>query len=400
MSGFAVLDFETTGFAANHHDRVVEVGVVLLSPDGDTEDEWTTLLNPGRDVGGTEYHGISASDVLDAPPFAEIAPLLVRSLRGRIVAGHNISFDLRFLRAELERAGVLIDNPWLTGLCTMKWGGRLLSAASRKLQDCCDAADIVLENAHCALADARATAALLKCLLGRGGTPPPWAREIRGAEMFPWPDIADSPVQLAVRGTIPKRRPAGWLDRIVARMPRQDDGRIESYLELLESALLDHYLSRHEEESLISVAQELGLSRQLLSEIHWEYLRSMARVALADGIVTDEERGALIRVAELLGMTTDHIESALKLAPVRPTRVEFTLAEGDVLCLTGAMQRTRPEWVAELQQCGITVGSLTRRTRVLVAADPDSTSGKAKKAREYGIPIINEDALTRLLPRG
>jgi DNA polymerase-3 subunit epsilon len=33
------------------------------------------------------------------------------------------------------------------------------------------------------------------------------------------------------------------------------------------------------------------------------------------------------------------------------------------------------------------------------AGNPDSTSGKAKKAREYGIPIINEEALTRLLGR-
>lgn len=398
MSGFAVLDFETTGFGS--HDRVVEVGVVLLARDGEVQGEWTTLVNPGRDVGSTDFHGIYASDVLDAPPFSEVVPLLIQSLRGRVVVAHNISFELRFLRAEMERAGVLIDNPWLTGFCTMKWGGRLLPAASRSLQDCCDAVEIVLENAHCALADARATAALVKCLLELGGTPPPWAREIHGADLFGWPEVADFPVQLAARGTVPKRRPAGWLDRIVARMPRQHDPQVEAYLEVLESALLDHYLSRHEEEALIEVAQELGLSRQVLNEIHWEYLREMARVALADDIVTDEERAALIRVAELLGMTTEHVESALMMAPVRPTRVEFTLAEGDVLCLTGEMSRPRSEWTAELQERGLAVGSLTRRTRLLVAADPDSLSGKAKKAREYGIPIINEDALIRLLRQG
>ncbi|EUA85156.1 exonuclease family protein [Mycobacterium ulcerans str. Harvey] len=33
MAGFAVLDFETTGFAAEY-DRVVEVGLVLLSAEG------------------------------------------------------------------------------------------------------------------------------------------------------------------------------------------------------------------------------------------------------------------------------------------------------------------------------------------------------------------------------
>lgn len=53
MAGFAVLDFETTGFGANHLDRVVEVGVVSLSPHGEMEHEWATLVNPCRDVGRT-----------------------------------------------------------------------------------------------------------------------------------------------------------------------------------------------------------------------------------------------------------------------------------------------------------------------------------------------------------
>lgn len=50
MAGFAVLDFETTGTAANRDDRVVEVGVVLLTSDGNIEHEWSTLVNPGRAV--------------------------------------------------------------------------------------------------------------------------------------------------------------------------------------------------------------------------------------------------------------------------------------------------------------------------------------------------------------
>jgi len=34
---------------------------------------------------------------------------------------------------------------------------------------------------------------------------------------------------------------------------------------------------------------------------------------------------------------------------------------------------------------------------LLVAADPDSLSGKAKKAREYGVAIVAETALLGLL---
>lgn len=399
MAGFAVLDFETTGFAANHRDRVVEVGVVLLSSHGDIEDEWSTLVDPGRDVGPTRIHGICARDVLGAPTFAAIVPKLLRCLRARIVVSHNVAFDLRFLGAELRRAGVPLDNPWLPGLCTMKWAGRLLPAASRKLRDCCDAAGVVLTDAHSALADARAVAGLFKHLLECGGVPPPWASEISGADEFRWPDVAGPEVHLVARGTPRRRRPAGWLDRIVARMPRHDDIRIESYLEILESALLDHYLSRHEEEALVQMAEELSLSRQVLDEIHCEYLRSMARVALADGVVTDDERAELLQVAELCGLNAGHVDTALAMAPVREASAEYALASGDVLCLTGAMRRPRSEWEAELGRRGIKTGSLTRRTRILIAADPDSVSEKATKAREYGIPIINEDALTRLLGR-
>jgi DNA polymerase-3 subunit epsilon len=396
VAGFAVLDFETTGLAADHH-RVVEVGVVVLSSDGDIEDEWSTLLNPGRDVGPTAIHGIRAGDVLGAPTFAAIIPRLLRDLRGRVVVSHNIAFDLRFLGAELRRAGVALDSAWLTGLCTMKWAGLLIPAASRKLQDCCDAAGIVLTDAHSALADARAAAGLLKHLMKCGGAPPPWASEISGADEFHWPEFAGSAVRLAPRGTAPPRRPAGWLDRIVARMPRHEDIRVESYLEVLESALLDHYLSRHEEDALVALTSDLGLSRQLLDEIHWEYLRSMAGIALADGVVTDDERADLREVAELFGLTPNHVDTALAMAPVRQPSAEFALVSGDVLCLTGVMRRPRSEWEAELGGRGFVTGSLTRRTRILIAADPDSVSGKANKAREYGIPIINEDALTRLL---
>lgn len=33
----------------------------------------------------------------------------------------------------------------------------------------------------------------------------------------------------------------------------------------------------------------------------------------------------------------------------------------------------------------------------LVAADPDSLSGKERKARDYGIPVVTEDGFARLL---
>ncbi|MCB2411537.1 hypothetical protein LGT39_01575, partial [Demequina sp. TTPB684] len=46
VTGFAVIDLETTGFAYNGADRICEVGVVLLDREGHREHSWTTLINP------------------------------------------------------------------------------------------------------------------------------------------------------------------------------------------------------------------------------------------------------------------------------------------------------------------------------------------------------------------
>ncbi len=65
MTGFAVIDLETTGFAYNHTDRVCEIGVVLVGPDGRREDSWTTLVNPQRDLGAQHVHRIDALACFD-----------------------------------------------------------------------------------------------------------------------------------------------------------------------------------------------------------------------------------------------------------------------------------------------------------------------------------------------
>lgn len=157
-AGFAVVDVETTGFG--HEDRIVEVAVVHLSPDGEITDEFATLINPVRAVGATRIHGITASDVAQAPPFAAASAAVWRMLAGRVLVAHNASFDRRFLEAEFNRCGASLAS--FPAMCTMQMSDSYLSnLPSRKLPDCCHAAGIELSGHHSALADARATARLL-----------------------------------------------------------------------------------------------------------------------------------------------------------------------------------------------------------------------------------------------
>ncbi|WP_252275430.1 DEAD/DEAH box helicase [Nocardioides sp. LMS-CY] len=161
LTGFAVIDLETTGFAPHLDDRVVELAVLHADPDGSVTDTWTTLVNPVRDTGPTEVHGIQNSDVESAPTFAELTDWLTERLRNRVLVAHNAEFDLAFLASEYERAD--IDMPAIPSLCTLHLADHigLADNGAHDLHSCCVAAGISLTGAHTAAGDATATARLL-----------------------------------------------------------------------------------------------------------------------------------------------------------------------------------------------------------------------------------------------
>ena len=72
MNPLAVIDVETTGLNPYPHDRVIEVAVVLMTPEHGIQAELTTLVNPDRDVGSSSIHGLTASDLVSAPCFATL----------------------------------------------------------------------------------------------------------------------------------------------------------------------------------------------------------------------------------------------------------------------------------------------------------------------------------------
>lgn len=101
MAGFAVVDVETT--RPYNSDRIVEVAVVLLDENLRVGHEWATLLNPHRHLSAFEIHGITASDVADAPDFEHVAAHLAALMDRRVVVAHNATFDLRTLAHALDR---------------------------------------------------------------------------------------------------------------------------------------------------------------------------------------------------------------------------------------------------------------------------------------------------------
>ncbi len=161
-----VFDLETTGVEIGR-DRIVEIGVVRLDPEG-SRDEWVQRVNPEMPIppGATAVHGITDDDVRDMPRLADIAAHVLSLFAGADVAGFNsASFDLPFLAADLERVGCPLDRSSLRHVDAMRIfhlkEPRDLSAALRFY---CGREHA---GAHSALADALATLDILEAQVGR-----------------------------------------------------------------------------------------------------------------------------------------------------------------------------------------------------------------------------------------
>jgi DNA polymerase-3 subunit epsilon len=197
--GYAVVDLETTGLHPGYEHRIVEIGVVQLDESGEVLDEWSTLLNPDRDLGAQHIHGIRAADVLQAPRFADVAAHIGQLLQGRVLVAHNLVFDSAHLLAEYERLGVAAPISAASGVCTMRWASKLFPGMGRSLANCCDylGVDLSEAEAHAAVPDARASAGLLRAYFQHMGAPPPWQ------SLFPitavWPTLTVRPFRVGGR---------------------------------------------------------------------------------------------------------------------------------------------------------------------------------------------------------
>jgi len=108
-----ILDTETTGLEVQRGHRVIEIGCIELVQRRRTGREFHTYLNPDRaiDEGARAVTGISDEFLLDKPRFADVAKEFLDFIDGAEIVAHNAAFDIGFLDAELQRAG--IEGPGL-----------------------------------------------------------------------------------------------------------------------------------------------------------------------------------------------------------------------------------------------------------------------------------------------
>ncbi len=166
---FCVIDLETTGGAAEDVG-ITEIGAVKLRA-GECLGTFQTLVNPGQLIPPTitVLTGITQAMVLPAPRIEAVLPALVDFVGDAVIVGHNVSYDLRFLRAATDRGG----RPPLRNqvVDTYRLARRLLSdeVPNHKLGTLADRLRLPHQPSHRALDDALATGDLLHVLLERAG---------------------------------------------------------------------------------------------------------------------------------------------------------------------------------------------------------------------------------------
>ncbi len=368
---FAIVDCETTGFGK--HDRIVEVAAVVVDgASGAVVDEYDTLVNPQRDTGPVGVHGVTASMVEAAPVFDEVAGALALRLHGAVLVAHNLSFDVRMLRQEYERLDTGIEEG--QGHCTLR-------LTSENLEAACARFGISLEGHHRALADARATAQLLLQFLEElpGGIP----------ATVPSEDLLLNPRTLRRDAT--DRSSQSEMARIVAgaRYPTSDGALLE-YLNVLDWVLDDLVITQTEREHMAAVASDLGIDPRQLDRAHVTYLQSIISAAQRDGVITEAEHSMIGAIATALGVDTVEIPEVTERSESGP------LSPGMRVCFTGeaivdGQKIDRTDLETQATQVGLQpVSSVTKKgCDLVVAADPSSMSGKAKKAREYDKPVMS-----------
>ncbi len=153
---FAAIDFETADY---ERDSACAVAVVRVEGDRIVRRVHHLIRPPRRDFVFSYLHGISWDDVVGAPSFRDLWPLLRAEFDGvDFLAAHNASFDRSVLETCCRRGGV--KPPSSPFECTVRLARSAWGIYPTKLPDVCRRLRIPLDHHHAA-SDAEACARIV-----------------------------------------------------------------------------------------------------------------------------------------------------------------------------------------------------------------------------------------------
>ena len=159
---YAIIDTETSGGKYNE-EKIIEIAIIIY--DGkNIIDTFTKLIKPDVKVDYfvQKLTGIKNSDLVDKKTFKDYAKLISNLITNKIIVGHNVEYDYRILKNELESCNIKFSSETI---CTIKMSKEKYNDLKYyNLNYLCNYFNIKLKNHHRAYDDAFATLELFKIL--------------------------------------------------------------------------------------------------------------------------------------------------------------------------------------------------------------------------------------------
>lgn len=150
-----VFDLETTGLSADNNE-IIEIGAIKVI-NGSFE-TYTTLVKPTKKVSKqiTKITGITNKMLLDAPSIEDIIDDFFDFLEDFPLVAHNASFDMRFLKRNLENHNLIFRENIITDTLSLA-RRKFPELENHKLSTLIKHLGIKVERSHRATDDALAT---------------------------------------------------------------------------------------------------------------------------------------------------------------------------------------------------------------------------------------------------
>ncbi len=160
---FVVFDIETTGLNKDKCS-ITEIGAVKVV-NGEITDTFSSFVNPLMPIPKNiqELTGITDDMVKKAPTEQEIIPKFLEFCKGSVLVAHNANFDIGFIKKCADMFNLPFDFAYLDTLMLARCLYPDLN--NHKLNTLSKHLNIILENHHRAVDDAKATAEIFVKML-------------------------------------------------------------------------------------------------------------------------------------------------------------------------------------------------------------------------------------------
>lgn len=387
---YTALDLETTGLDA-YSDRIVEIGLVKFTADGTIIDEFSTLVNnPGSSPAASSINGIVDADLVHAPTTEQALREAFSFMAGTVIVAHNWEFEEGFLLAAAQRAELAL--PSAVAVCTLNTAKRQLDGRGYSLKIMYKTATgTFLNNAHTALADARAVREVVLWLMRTSPTPLYLTAEPPDPEPF-----TGGNCPISCRPAPMERTSMAALIDAFPQSPNAREGdaeEIERYLALLAESVEDGRLTHEETQALTQQAQLTRLTGTQLRELHRQAWQTLFPSAADWSALDPVSRREAYLLADSLGLTelADDILQAIEaMAEPEPDPTARYLRSlrigvvGDTMALIELRER------AQCYGAKIAV-NITKTVQWMATATPDATDPRHNSARKLGIPMLTPE---------